>query len=51
MWAKQKQEKPLKISCRQAFSPCVVNWRRKITSGMVARYLDKWFEIVRVDPF
>jgi len=28
----------------------VVNWRTDIALGMVIRYRDSWFEVVRVDP-
>ena len=28
----------------------VINWRKDIAPGMVIRYRDNWFEIVRVDP-
>ena len=28
----------------------VVNWRRDIAPGMLIRYRENWFEIVRVDP-
>ena len=28
----------------------VINWRTDIAPGIVIRYRDNWFEIVRVDP-